>query len=136
VEWVLAAAADPGAGEIDLDPAALSSDPFYLDALENDPLAFTSADVGALLGAALPPAWSRLERDLPGLSLPVLAVHGSKDEIAPVDGVRAWVGRLPGLRLEVVDDAGHDVLNETQHRRVADTIGAFVLDLVPATQGR
>jgi alpha-beta hydrolase superfamily lysophospholipase len=124
--WLLEAAASPDGGALDLDPAALSSDPFYLDALGNDPLAFTEADVVGVLTAAFVPAWKRLETDLPRLALPVLAVHGERDTIAPVEGVRAWLGRLPGLRLHVVEDAGHDVLNEVQHRAVADAIGGFV----------
>ncbi len=46
LEWVTelgAADADDG---LALDPADLSADPFYLDELENDPLAFTSAAGG------------------------------------------------------------------------------------------
>jgi len=34
---------DADAPDLDLDPADLSSDPFYLDELAHDPLAFTSA---------------------------------------------------------------------------------------------
>jgi hypothetical protein len=37
--WAL----DDGQEEVDLDPAGLSADPFYLDSLENDPLAFTGS---------------------------------------------------------------------------------------------
>jgi len=117
------------AGEtLELDPAALSSDPFYLDELENDPLAFTSGDVVATLGALLPAAWERLERELPNLGVPLLAVHGENDQIAPLDGVTAWSTRLPALQLEVIEDAGHDVLNEVAHRRVADRVATFVLE--------
>ncbi|GAA2607120.1 alpha/beta fold hydrolase [Paractinoplanes durhamensis] len=116
------------AGEtLDLDPEALSSDPFYLDQLETDPLAFTSGDIVELLAAAFPPAWERLDAELPGLRVPLLAVHGQDDQVAPLDGVRRWQERLPGLRVEVIDGAGHDVLNEVAHRRVADTVAAFVL---------
>ncbi|GAA4396349.1 alpha/beta fold hydrolase [Tsukamurella soli] len=114
-------------GTLDLDPAALSSDPFYLDELENDPLAFTSADAVDVLAAAFPPVWRRLDAELPGVTLPILAVHGQRDAIAPLGGVAAWRDRLPGLRISVVPGAGHDVLNEVAHRRVADDVAAFVL---------
>ena len=116
------------AGEtLNLDPEALSSDPFYLDQLETDPLAFTSGDIVELLSAALPAAWERLDAELPGLRVPLLAVHGKEDQVAPLDGVTRWQERLPSLQIEVIDGAGHDVLNEVAHRRVADTVASFVV---------
>jgi alpha-beta hydrolase superfamily lysophospholipase len=129
LEWLEEALA-AGQQEVDLDPAALSADPFYLDALENDPLAFTSADVAALLGAAFPPAWQRLERELPGLApLPVLAVHGSEDQIAPIGGVLGWRDRLKSLRVAEFRGSAHDILNEAAHREVAATVADFVLSV-------
>lgn len=115
--------------DLDLDPASLSADPFYLDSLANDPLAFTSGNAVEVLTAALVPAWDRLDTELERLPLPVLAVHGAKDEIAPLDGVQVWQSRLADLRVEIVDDAAHDVLNEVQHRQVADIVAGFVLDV-------
>lgn len=127
LEWLADALAN-GQDEVDLDLAALSADPFYLDSLENDPLAFTGADVAALFGAAFPPAWRRLERELPALApLPVLAVHGSEDQIAPIGGVLGWRDRLPSLRVAEFTGSGHDILNEVAHREVAATVADFVL---------
>lgn len=117
-------------GPIDLDPADLSSDPFYLDELANDPLAFTSleaADGISMLGQAFGPAWERFERDLPGLALPVLAVHGEGDQVAPIEGVLQWRERVAGLQVVPIIDAGHDVLNERAHQHVATTIADFIL---------
>jgi alpha-beta hydrolase superfamily lysophospholipase len=127
LEWLLDAARDDRGGSIDLDPSGLSSDPFYLGELEHDPLAFTEADIVGLLATAFPPAWERFDVDLPGLALPVLAVHGERDEVAPLTGVQAWNGRLPGLRVVTFPDSGHDILNEVAHREVADAVAAFVL---------
>jgi pimeloyl-ACP methyl ester carboxylesterase len=62
----------------DLDPAWLSADPFYLDTMENDPLAFVDAD-GAPLTRELDRAWDRFGAVLPTLSLPTLAIHGADD---------------------------------------------------------
>ena len=59
----------------DLDPVWLSSDPFYLDALENDPLAFVDRN-GTVLTRELDHAWDRFGAELPGLTVPTLAVHG------------------------------------------------------------
>jgi len=57
----------------DLDPGWLSADPFYVDSLENDPLAFVDAD-GAPLARALDEAWDRFGAELPKLAVTTLAV--------------------------------------------------------------
>lgn len=123
---------DEGAEQFDLDPSELSADPFYLDALVNDPLAFVSGESGQLLAQEFPPAWSRFERDLPSLRLPVLAVHGEQDTVSPIDGVTRWLGRVPGLELREIAGARHDVLNEVGHRRTAAVIADFVLEQAEA----
>jgi len=71
----------------------LSADPFYLDSLENDPLAFVDAD-GLPLARELDKAWDRFGSDLPKLAVPTLAVHGTNDPIAPVDAVRAYSAQI------------------------------------------
>lgn len=109
----------------ELDLASLSADPFYLDALENDPLGFADAD-GAALARALDTIWDSLGVDLPDLAVPTLAVHGSVDAIAPVGAVRAYAEQID--KLEIVEYPGgrHDILNETVHRDVAAAIIAFI----------
>nr|WP_261977972.1 lysophospholipase [Gordonia sp. NB41Y] len=101
--WLQAAVDSDDPFELDLD--ALSADPFYRDELANDPLAFTAADIGGELSRLFTPAWERLDRDLPASTIPLLAVHGRNDAVAPLDGVTAWQDRLPTLRVEVVADA-------------------------------
>jgi pimeloyl-ACP methyl ester carboxylesterase len=86
----------------DLDPLWLSEDPFYLDAMVNDPLAFVDAD-GAPLARALDTAWDRFGKDLPGLTVPTLAVQ-----------------------LKEFACGHHDILNDTMHREVASAILEFL----------
>jgi alpha-beta hydrolase superfamily lysophospholipase len=109
----------------DLDPSALSADPFYVDSLENDSLAFVGAD-GAPLARALDTAWDRFGADLPNLSVPTLAVHGVNDPIAPVGAVRAYADQIESLQINEVDGGRHDVLNDTAHREVAQAIVEFI----------
>jgi alpha-beta hydrolase superfamily lysophospholipase len=111
---------------LELDVAWLSADPFYLDSLENDPLAFVDAD-GTTLTRELDWAWDHLGAELPKLSVPTLAVHGTDDPIAPIGAVRAWADRLPALQLAEFPGARHDVLNETVHSDVASSIIDFVV---------
>ena len=109
---------------LDLDPGWLSGDPFYLDSLENDPLAFVDADSKPLT-RELDRAWDRFGSDLPKLTVSTLAVHGANDPIAPVDGVRAYADQIDALQLKEFPGA-HDILNETVHREVTAAIVEFI----------
>ncbi|HET7739990.1 MAG TPA: alpha/beta fold hydrolase [Mycobacterium sp.] len=110
----------------DLDPSWLSADPFYLDSLENDPLAFVDAN-GATLTRELDRAWDRFGADLPSLAIPTLAVHGESDPIADIGAVRAYAEQIE--RLELVESPGghHDILNDVNHREVAAVVADFVI---------
>ena len=127
LDWVLALG-DDDAEELGLDPADLSSDPFYLDELAYDPLAFTSAAGERTLATVLPPAWDELAGAFRQVTLPVLFVHGSEDQVVPAAHARAWSGRLASARLTEFAGARHDILNETVHREVAAAITEFVLN--------
>jgi alpha-beta hydrolase superfamily lysophospholipase len=109
----------------DLDPSWLSADPFYLDSLENDPLAFVDAD-GAPLARAFDEAWDRFGAELPKLVVPTLAVHGLSDPIAQIGAVRAYAEQIEPLQLKEFPGARHDILNETVHHEVAATIIDFI----------
>ena len=121
----------PVAGLVDADstfeiaPSQLSADPFYLDQMENDPLAFVDAD-GGPLARELDRGWDTFGAKLPGLTLPTLAVHGSNDPIAPVGAVRAYAEQIAALSLFELTGGGHDILNDVSHREVAARIAAFV----------
>jgi alpha-beta hydrolase superfamily lysophospholipase len=110
---------------LDLDPSWLSSDPFYLDALANDPLAFVDAD-GAALTRELDRAWDRFGAELPKLAVPTLALHGSADVIAPAGAVRAYAEEVEPLQLREFVAGRHDILNESAHREVAAAIVEFI----------
>src|SRR5581483_9790979 len=73
LDWVVALG-EAGAPELDLDPSGLSADPFYLDELAHDPLAFTSAAGARSLADVLPPAWEELAAGFGQVTLPVLFV--------------------------------------------------------------
>jgi alpha-beta hydrolase superfamily lysophospholipase len=136
LDWVTELASTPGAS-LSLDPDELSADPFYLDELENDPLAFTSAAGAASLLSILPPAWSELEGSFGRVALPVLIVHGAQDPVVPVAIARDWAARVPDGRLAEFAGAHHDVLNETVHRDVARAITEFIESVTkPAAPSR
>lgn len=117
---------------ITLDPRGLSGDPFYLDSLENDPLAFTAAD-GTALARELDRAWDRFGAMLPTLSVPTLAVHGGSDPIAAAGAVRAYAEQIPELDYREFAGGRHDILNDSMHAEVAATIVGFINDLTTKT---
>ncbi len=113
---------------LDLDD--LSADPFYRDALEHDPLAFTEADVVGVLRRVLPPAWQRIAAELGCLTLPVLVINGELDPIAPATDVAAVAASYPGITATTYPGMKHDILNETVHREVAARIIAFIEEAI------
>lgn len=117
---------ESGSDELSLEPSDLSADPFYLDEMEHDPLAFTSADGARSLHQIFPPAWAELAANFGDLTLPVLFVHGSEDPVVPVAIARDWSARLPAAKLAEFPGGRHDILNEIMHREVAATIIDFV----------
>ncbi|MFM9035691.1 MAG: alpha/beta hydrolase [Mycobacterium sp.] len=110
---------------MNLDTRGLTSDPFYLDCIENDPLAFTSAD-GRALTRELDRAWDRFGAELPKLTVPTLAVHGEIDPIAAPGAVRAYAEQIPALSYREFPGTRHDVLNDVTHREVAAAIIGFI----------
>jgi alpha-beta hydrolase superfamily lysophospholipase len=121
----------PVAGLVDTDstfelaPSQLSADPFYLDSLEHDPLAFVDADGGPLT-RELDRGWDRFGTELPALAVPTLAVHGSNDPIAPIGALRAYAEQIGPLLLLELEGGGHDILNDVSHREVAAAIVDFI----------
>jgi alpha-beta hydrolase superfamily lysophospholipase len=109
----------------DLDPGWLSSDPFYLDLLENDPLTFIDAD-GKPLARELDRAWDLLGSTLAELIVPTLAIHGVADPIAPIGAVRAYAEQIEPLRLKEFPGGRHDILNDTVHREVVTSVSDFI----------
>lgn len=73
--------------------------------------------------SAIGPATSSV---LDAAALPVFAVHGVDDRLAPIDPVRAWAATVPGLVLREYVDAGHDLLHEPAYRTVTRDIAYFM----------
>jgi alpha-beta hydrolase superfamily lysophospholipase len=126
LDWV-AALGDGADSGLDLDPADLSGDPFYLDELAYDPLAFTSAAGAGSIAAVLTEAWAELADGFAQVQLPVLLVHGADDPVVPAADARRWATRLKRGQLAEFAGARHDILNETVHAAVAAAITEFIL---------
>ena len=66
-----------------------------------------------------------LKRDLPGLKVPLLLIHGDGDTAIPLAKAREAAALMPGARLEVLTGLGH-LAHEEAPERVAEMITVFV----------
>jgi pimeloyl-ACP methyl ester carboxylesterase len=62
------------------------------------------------------------------LDVPVLLLWGAKDQFAPVAGGYRFQKEIPGARLEVVEEAGH-FLMEDESERVASEVAGFLASI-------
>lgn len=60
--------------------------------------------------------------DLAAIDVPVLALHGGADPIAPLDDVVALLDAIPDLDFRESVGGLHDVVNDSAHRSVAAAI--------------
>lgn len=63
-------------------------------------------------------------------TLPILAVHGVEDRRAPIDAMKVWTRRHDWVSLREYADAGHDLLHEPVHARVAADIADWMQGVV------
>ncbi|MCJ0980267.1 alpha/beta hydrolase [Rhodococcus sp. ARC_M12] len=66
--------------------------------------------------------------DLADNVIPILAVHGVDDRLAPIDAVREWIGGVPDASLSEFEDGGHDLLHEKIHLQVTSAVAEFLDD--------
>lgn len=120
------------------DPV-MSTDDFYLDALENDPLAFDPAPAEGALWAAISECLPELTVGLPRAVLPTLFVNGEHDVFASPQTAASWASSMPKAELFEVPGGFHDIVNDAAHRDVAGVIVQFIatnLGLETSYQGR
>lgn len=96
-----------------------------IDALHKAPDGFVSA---VLCGT--PTSTTGKASDLNTSTVPLLALHGVDDRLAPIDAVRAWIPSVPGAQLREFENAGHDLLHEKVHRTVSLEAADFLLSHV------
>jgi len=73
-----------------------------------------------LFAAGLHNCWGRLPR----IAVPTLVVHGRHDRMVPVENGRILAERIPGARLEILDESGH--LYPTEEPAVDAAIAEFL----------
>ncbi len=103
------------------DSTVLSRDPAVGAAYDADPLIDPRATV-ALVAAVFETMQATAGR-LDQLAVPTLVMHGSADELVPVDATERFEGR-PGVERIVYPDMKHEIFNEVGWRGVlGDLVG-------------
>lgn len=110
-----------------VDSKQLSRDPAVVAAYRADPLVH-QGKVTARLGEQLLTRAARFPDELGRITVPVLLVHGSEDELVPIAGSRELVGRFGSEDVTFIEEDGlaHEVLNEPEHERVLATIAGWL----------
>lgn len=115
----------PGIRPEGLSAEAISRDPNVVEAYQNDPLVFTGK-ISAGLGAALIDAMERFPARYPELTLPILVLHGTDDQLASVDGSRALEAAAVNadVTAHYYEGLYHEVFNEPEQDQVlSDLVG-------------
>lgn len=105
-----------------LDPATLSRDPEVGRAYAADPL--VNRKVSAKWFAEAGRAMTEMKDWAPRVSLPVLIMHSTKDQIANVDSTRELFERLGSLdkELEIYEGFYHELFNEPEKHEVFERV--------------
>lgn len=117
----------PEIPEFPIDPTVLSRDPAVGEEYLSDPLVwhggFQRPTVEAMVASL-----TKVEEGPKLGSLPVLWMHGTEDQLSPIEGARAAVESAVTGHLEqrVYQDARHEIFNETNKDEVIGELVAFI----------
>jgi acylglycerol lipase len=117
----------PSFGAMTLDPGSFSRDPAVGKAMVKDPLVEQGAGP-ARTAAGLADATARVFEHLDRFTLPILALHGTADQLTAPSGSRALIERAPSQdkTLKIYPGFSHDLVHEPDGVRVEDDILAWL----------
>ncbi len=117
----------PRLGAMTLDPASFSTDPAIGKAMVKDPLVEQGAGP-ARTAAGLADATARIFEHLDRFTLPILALHGTADQLTAPSGSRALVELAPSQdkTLRIYDGFAHDLVHEPDGVRVENDVLAWL----------
>ncbi|MDQ3103329.1 MAG: lysophospholipase, partial [Actinomycetota bacterium] len=113
--------------DVPIDPAVLSRDPGVGEAYAADPLVYhgpfkRQTLVELFAGVASVAADGSLG------DLPTLWIHGSADQLSPLESAQATIEIIRGSDFDqrIYEGAAHEVFNETNRAEVLDDVSAFL----------
>jgi acylglycerol lipase len=125
---MLASGIDPM--DLRKDPSEMSRDEAYAQQIREDPLTWQGGirlETLQALGIAAARVSAVLESQV--LDVPVLLLHGEKDDMAPAAGATAAARLLPDARAVIFPDDLHNILNEIDRDNVYKVLIDFVKEV-------
>ncbi len=121
----------PGFRPQGLSADAISRDPSVVEAYRNDPLVFTGK-ISAGLGAALMGAMESFPPRYGELTLPLLIMHGSEDQLANIDGSKELEAGAVNADVTTHYYAGlfHEIFNEPEQQVVLADLAGWLTAIV------
>ena len=110
-----------------IDADAVSRDPLVVAAYKADPLV-CRGKVPAGIGKALLVVGEQMPMLAPGITAPLLVVHGAEDRLVSAEGSRRLVKHVGShdVELKVYPELFHEVFNEPERDRVLDDVTEWI----------
>ena len=110
-----------------IDADHVSRDPEVVAAYKADPLVYRGK-VPAGIGKALLVIGEKMHLLAPGITAPLLVVHGEDDRLVSADGSRRLVEHVGSrdVELKVYPDLFHEVFNEPERDQVLDDVTEWI----------
>jgi len=110
-----------------IDADLVSRDPAVVADYKADPLVYRGK-IPAGIGKALLLVGETMHRRAPGITAPLLVVHGADDQLVSADGSRRLVQCVGSqdVELKVYPQLYHEVFNEPERDRVLDDVTSWI----------
>lgn len=110
-----------------IDAEAVSRDPKVVADYKTDPLVYRGK-VPAGIGKALLVVGEKMHLLAPGITAPLLVVHGEEDRLVSADGSRRLVEHVGSrdVELKVYPELFHEVFNEPERDQVLDDVVSWI----------
>ena len=110
-----------------IDPDLVSRDPEVVADYKADPLVYRGK-IPAGIGKALLVVGETMPQRAPGITAPLLVVHGEDDQLVSAQGSRRLVECVGSrdVELKVYPDLYHEVFNEPEREQVLDDVVTWI----------
>ena len=111
-----------------IDANLVSRDPLVVADYKADPLVYRGK-IPAGIGKALLVVGETMERKAPGITAPLLVVHGEDDQLVSAEGSRRLVECIGStdVELKVYPELYHEVFNEPERDQVLNDVTTWIV---------